>query len=250
MRTIQIDTLPVHDASFDETVQLLAVWAREGSGGYVTTPNVDHVVRAHGDPTFREIVLGARLRVPDGMGIVYGSRLAGTPFRGSVTGRLLPEAVIHATAADPPPVALLGGRGDAVDVAARHLESAGGKIVAAVSPRMGFAIDDDVDRAAMDQLRAAQPRLLFVGLGSPKQEHWMARHSAELPQTVMVGVGQAIDILGGAMPAAPRWMTRVGLEWAFRMLRDPVRIGRRVFLGTPRFLWWMLRARFSRRGAG
>ena len=59
----------------------------------------------------------------------------------------------------------------------------------------------------------------------------------------MVGVGQAIDILGGKAPEPPRWMTRIGVEWAFRLVRDPVRIGKRVFIGTPRFMWWMLRAR-------
>jgi N-acetylglucosaminyldiphosphoundecaprenol N-acetyl-beta-D-mannosaminyltransferase len=62
----------------------------------------------------------------------------------------------------------------------------------------------------------------------------------------MLGLGQTIDVLGGRVPTAPAWMTRVGLEWAFRMLRDPVRIGRRVFVDDPPFFWWMLRARFAR----
>jgi N-acetylglucosaminyldiphosphoundecaprenol N-acetyl-beta-D-mannosaminyltransferase len=75
----------------------------------------------------------------------------------------------------------------------------------------------------------------------------MARHQAELPRTVMVGVGQAIDVLGGIVPAAPRWMTRVGLEWAFRLALDPRRIGRRVLVDDPPFFWWMLRARLARR---
>ena len=68
-----------------------------------------------------------------------------------------------------------------------------------------------------------------------------------MPGAVMLGIGQTIDILGGRVPAAPGWMTRVGLEWAFRMLRDPVRIGRRVFVDDPPFFWWMLRDRLSRR---
>lgn len=243
MRTIQIDTLAVHDVTFGEAVELLAGWARDGSGGYVTTPNVDHVVRAHQDKAFRQLTNAARLRAPDGMGIVYGARLGGTPFRGSVTGRLLPAAVARSTANEPVAMALLGGRDDAATQAGAALERAGAKVVAAISPPMGFAVGGAEDVAAVTELQAAAPGILFVGLGSPKQERWMAGHAAELPQTVMVGVGQAIDILGGKAPEAPRWMTRIGVEWAFRLVRDPVRIGKRVFIGTPRFMWWMLRAR-------
>jgi len=250
VKTIQIDTLPVEDVTFREAVDLLIGWARDGSGGYVTTPNVDHVVRAHSDAGFRKIVGGARLRVPDGMGIVYGARLAGTPFRGSVTGRLLPMAVATAAAAQPVELALLGGRDDAAQKAGAGLEAAGAKVVAGIAPAMGFAIGGKDDAAAVAQLKAAAPRILFVGLGSPKQERWMAAHTADLPETVMVGVGYAIDILGGKTKAAPRWMTRIGAEWAFRMLSDPVRIGKRVFIGTPRFMWWMARARLRRRRSG
>jgi N-acetylglucosaminyldiphosphoundecaprenol N-acetyl-beta-D-mannosaminyltransferase len=248
--TIQIDTLAVDDVIFSEAVERLAKWARDGSGGYVTTPNVDHVVRAHTDEAFRRLTAAALMRVPDGMGIVYGSRLAGTPFRGSVTGRLLPAAVARATAKEPVAMALLGGRDDAAMQAGAALTRAGAKVVAAISPTMGFVIDGEEDVAAVEQLKAAAPGILFVGLGSPKQERWMAAHTAELPQTVMVGVGQAIDILGGKTKAAPRWMTRIGVEWAYRMLGDPLRIGQRVFIGTPRFMWWMLRARLRRRRSG
>ena len=91
--TVSIDGLPIHAVSFDRTVELIVSWALDGSGGYVVTPNVDYVVRARSNPAFRTALAGARLRVPDGMGIVYGSRIAGTPLPATVTGRLLPEAV-------------------------------------------------------------------------------------------------------------------------------------------------------------
>lgn len=237
----------IHDVSFDETVALIVEWAREGSGGYISTPNLDHLIRAKRDPDFRGLVMGARLRIPDGMGLIYGSRLGGTPFRGAVTGRLLPEAIVNATKSDPLPIAIIGGRGDAPAKAAERLNSMGGNVVVAVGPRMGFAIGGDEDMAIVAQFKQAQPRIVLVGFGAPRQETWMARHQSDLPQSVMLGIGQAIDILGGMVPAAPRWMTRVGLEWAFRMLRDPRRIGRRVFIDDPPFFWWMLKQRFRRR---
>ncbi|HUG49084.1 MAG TPA: WecB/TagA/CpsF family glycosyltransferase [Candidatus Limnocylindria bacterium] len=246
-RVVQIDTLPIDNIAFDEAVALIIEWARAGSGGYINTPNVDHVVRARRHEEFRALALGARLRVPDGMGIIYGSRLAGTPLLGPVTGRLLPEAVARASADDPLPTALLGGRDDAPATAARVLDAAGAQVIASIGPPMGFRIGGPEDAETVEQLRRAEPRILYVGLGSPKQEQWMERHQAELPKTVMVGVGYAIDVLGGLVPAAPAWMTSVGLEWSFRLLKDPRRIGRRVFVDDPPFFWWMVRSRFARR---
>ncbi len=234
----------VHDVSFDEAVELIVRWAREGSGGYVSTPNVDHLVRARRDPAFLALVRGARLRLPDGMGLIYGMRLARRRLRGAVHGRLLPEAIVRATAGDSPALAMIGGRDDAPSRATQRLKELGGNVVAAVSPAMGFELGGELDREATRNLVAAQPRILIVGFGAPKQERWMALHSADFPHTVMLGLGQTIDVLGGRVPTAPAWMTRVGLEWAFRMLRDPVRIGKRVFVQDPPFFWWMLRARF------
>jgi N-acetylglucosaminyldiphosphoundecaprenol N-acetyl-beta-D-mannosaminyltransferase len=159
---------------------------------------------------------------------------------------MLPEAIVRATAADPLPMALLGGRDDAPQKAAARLRELGGNVVAALSPPMGFEIGGAADLEATKALVAAVPRVLIVGFGAPKQEQWMARHAADLPRTVMLGLGQTVDVLGGRVQAAPGWMTRVGLEWFFRLLRDPRRIGRRVFVDDPPFFWWMLRARLAR----
>jgi N-acetylglucosaminyldiphosphoundecaprenol N-acetyl-beta-D-mannosaminyltransferase len=237
----------VHDVTFDEAVDLIIRWAREGSGGYVSTPNVDHLVRARRDPAFRELMMDARLRVPDGMGLIYASRLGGTPIKAPIHGRLLPEEIVRRTADAPLRLAMIGGRDDAPDRATEYLNSLGGNVVAAVSPPMGFEIGSEVDEEATRALVAADPQVMIVGFGAPKQERWMSRHQADMPGAVMLGIGQTIDILGGRVPAAPKWMTRVGLEWAFRMLRDPRRIGRRVFVDDPPFFWWMLRDRLSRR---
>ena len=235
----------VHDVTFDEAVETIVRWAREGSGGYVSTPNVDHLVRAHREPDFQALVRGARLRLPDGMGLIYGMRLRGRRLRGAVIGRRLPEQIVR-TAGDSVAIALIGGRDDAPERATERLRELGGNVVAAVNPAMGFEIGGAADEEATRTLVAATPSVLIVGFGAPKQERWMAAHAAQFPHTVMLGLGQTIDVLGGRVPTAPGWMTRVGLEWAFRMLRDPVRIGRRVFVDDPPFFWWMLRARLGR----
>jgi N-acetylglucosaminyldiphosphoundecaprenol N-acetyl-beta-D-mannosaminyltransferase len=90
---------------------------------------------------------------------------------------------------------------------------------------------------------------VFVGLGAPKQELWMARHSADLPRSVLVGVGAAIDVLGGRRLAAPKWMTQIGLEWLFRLANEPRRLARRYLWDDPRFFAWMLAARMPGRGS-
>jgi N-acetylglucosaminyldiphosphoundecaprenol N-acetyl-beta-D-mannosaminyltransferase len=244
-RRVTIDTLHVDDVGFDETVARIVAWARDGSGGYVTTPNVDHVVRARRDPEYRRIVMDARLRAPDGMGIVYGSRLAGRPLRETVTGRLLPEAVARSAGRDGPAIGLLGGQPGAASRAAARLEAAGGRVVEALEPSMAFQPGTEEDHRAVEALRRSRARVVFIGLGSPKQERWMAAHAADLPQTVLIGIGQGIDVLGGVVSAAPRWMTRLGLEWAFRLVNDPRRLARRYLWDDPRFFWWMLRSRGS-----
>jgi N-acetylglucosaminyldiphosphoundecaprenol N-acetyl-beta-D-mannosaminyltransferase len=240
-RQVRIDTIVVDDLGFAGTVEALIAWGRQGAGGYICTTNVDYLVRAHRDPAFRDVLIAARLRVPDGMGVVYGAFLAGHRLRGSVTGRLLPEAI--AAKPDPPTIGLLGGSPGAVDVAAERLRQAGATVVAAISPPMGFAIGGADDEAAIATLRQANPSILFVGLGSPKQDRWMAYHASDLPRAVMVGIGAGIDVLGGVQPAAPAWMTRVGLEWAYRLVHDPRRLARRYLRDDPVFFWWMLRAR-------
>lgn len=242
-----IAAIPFDDVGFDATVDTIVAWALEGSGGYVCTPNVDHVVKAARDPAFRAAVLGARLRVPDGMGVVYGSRIRGTPLRATVTGRLLPDAVAARLSETDTAIALVGGPAGAADRAAAALRARGRIVAFAASPPMGFEIGAEADSRLVEAIQRTAARVVFVGFGAPKQERWMAHHAAALSDRVLVGVGQAIEVLAGDTPVAPRWMTRVGLEWAYRLARSPRRFARRYLLDDPRFFGWMLRDRLRRR---
>lgn len=248
-RQVAIRGITVQDIGFAATVRLLADWALAHSGGYVCTPNVDHVVKAASHPDFRAALLGARLRVPDGMGIVYGSWIVGRPIRRTVTGRRLPEAVGAAIRGTTASLALFGGPPGVAEAAGTALQAQGVVVVQAFGPRMGFVIGSEEDRTAVERLRAADPSIVFVGLGAPLQELWMARHAPDLPRSVLVGVGAAIDVLGGRVGVAPAWLTRLGLEWAYRLAHEPRRLARRYLWDDPRFFWWMLRDRFRARSA-
>lgn len=243
--SVDIAGVPVHNATFDETVKLIAGWVADGSGGTVYTPNVDDVVRTHRLADFRAAVLSMRLRVPDGMGIVYGSRIAGTPLRGTVTGRLLPEALAAALGREAR-FAFFGGKPGVAEKAARVLESKGASIAAALAPGMDFVVGSNEDVELTRRLRESRASVIFVCLGAPRQALWMARHATELP-AVLIGVGAAVDVLAGRSPSAPAWMTRLGVEWAFRLVHEPRRLARRYLWDDPRFFSWMLRQRVSRR---
>jgi N-acetylglucosaminyldiphosphoundecaprenol N-acetyl-beta-D-mannosaminyltransferase len=242
---VSIDGIEIHAVPFERAVALITAWATDGSGGYVCTPNVDYVVKARRDRRFRAAVMGARLRLSDGMGIVYGARIAGTPLPETVTGRLLPAAVGARLAQAGASIALYGGHPGVAGRAAHNLRSRGIR-AAAVEPPMALEIGSDADAEAVAKLRATGAKIAFVGLGAPRQELWMAAHADDLPGVVLVGVGAALDVLAGRFRAAPRWMTRVGLEWLFRLAQEPRRLARRYLWDDPRFFLWMLEARVRR----
>jgi N-acetylglucosaminyldiphosphoundecaprenol N-acetyl-beta-D-mannosaminyltransferase len=240
---VLVDGIPFDPITFDHAVDLIARWAIEGSGGYVVTPNVDYVVKARRNPAFREALLGARLRVPDGMGIVYGSRVAGRPLPGTVTGRLLPEAVGRRLAANGRSIAVFGGPPGVAEAAAAELTRRGARVAFAGSPPLGLRPGSAEDLAAVREIAASGASVVFVGLGAPKQELWLEAHQRELGTSVLVGVGAALDLLAGRFRIAPPWMTRLGLEWAFRLAQEPRRLARRYLWDDPRFFGWMLASR-------
>jgi N-acetylglucosaminyldiphosphoundecaprenol N-acetyl-beta-D-mannosaminyltransferase len=171
-------------------------------------------------------------------------------MRETVTGRLLPQEVLKLTSASRIPMALLGGRPGVVERAASVLRAAGANMVEAIGPSIPFTIGSAEDAAATAKLATSGARIIFVGLGAPRQEVWMATHQHEL-DSVLVGIGAGLDVIAGRVAEAPRWMTRIGLEWAFRLVHEPRRLGRRYLIDDPPFFWWMLRQRLggSRDGA-
>jgi len=240
--------VPVHDLRFDESIELIVGAIEVGRPLVVATPNIDHLVRASRDPSFRDALLAADLRVPDGMWIVYASRIARRPLRGTTTGRLLVPALAAKAADRGWGIALVGGPPGVATEAARRLQAADAslRVDLADAPPMGFHVDDPADRALVKRLAATDARIVFVGLGAPKQELWMAAHSAELGGRVVLGIGAGIDIVAGRFKAAPTWMTRTGLEWAFRLAQEPRRLARRYLVDDPHVLLWAVRARFGR----
>lgn len=241
--------LEIHDVDFDETVARATGALSAGRSFVIATPNVDYVIRAHRDPSFRSAINAADLRVPDGMWIVRASRIAGTPLRATVTGRLLIPALAAFAARSNIPVALVGGPPGVAERAAANLTRLfpGLRIVLATAPQMGFVVGSVEDARLVEVVKRSGAQLVLVALGAPRQERWMAEHRRELEGCVMVGIGAGLDIVAGRFREAPRWMTRAGLEWAFRLVQEPRRLARRYLVDDPAIFSWAVRQRFRSR---
>jgi N-acetylglucosaminyldiphosphoundecaprenol N-acetyl-beta-D-mannosaminyltransferase len=226
-------------------VDQIIAWALEQHARYVCVANVHMTMEAYDDPAFRCVVNGASLVVPDGMPLAWALRALGVPRAQRVRGPDLGAAVARAAAQHGLPIALYGGSEVVVREVAAHLAEhvPGIDVREAISPPYrALTSEEHADYAA--RLVASGARIVFVGLGCPKQERWMAQHVRSIP-AVHVGIGAAFDFYAGRLPQAPRWLQSAGLEWVFRLAHEPRRLFLRYARHNPRFVvlfvkQWML----------
>jgi N-acetylglucosaminyldiphosphoundecaprenol N-acetyl-beta-D-mannosaminyltransferase len=225
----------------DQAIARLLVWIGEHDGRcrYVVTPNVDHVVLFQESQELRRAYDGAGLVLADGAPVVAASRLLGRPLPERVAGsdlvpRLFSEAVWQRKALR---VYLLGGAPGVGRRAADRIAEIwpGIEVVGISSPPPGFEHDPLLNAELVADINAQQPDVLLIGLGAPKQEIWIRRHYSQLTAPVALCIGATIDFLAGERRRAPRWMRRTGLEWLFRALSEPRRLGRRYARDAWRF---------------
>ena len=217
----------------------------------ICTPNADHLLLIRKDVEFRHVLRNADLVVADGMGIVYASRILGRPLSENVGGRLLLPDFARRAATKGYVLFLLGGHDQAQATAAaeRLRRDCPGLSVRAWAPPFREQFTEADTQQMLDVIAESRADALFVGLGTPKQECWIAQNLHRLNASVVVGVGAAVDILSGRVSESPAWMTRVGLEWLFKMWQEPRRMWRRYLLGIPHFLVLVLVEAMTRRNA-
>jgi N-acetylglucosaminyldiphosphoundecaprenol N-acetyl-beta-D-mannosaminyltransferase len=223
-----------------------------GPPAYVVTPNAHHVALLRDSEPFRGAYAHAALSVPDGVSLVWASRMLGVPLPERVPGVDLFEDVCAAAASTGIRIFLLGGRAGAAEGAAKAMRQLypGVHIAGTYCPPFGFERDPAEVERVERAVRAAAPHVLFVALGAPKQELWLRDNLAALGVPVGVGVGAAFDFVSGQVPRAPRWMRGAGLEWLFRMMVEPRRLWKRYAVSNTRFIALVLRQRLSGRGDG
>ncbi len=223
--------LDVLDAS--EAAAQIMTFARDGAGAQVVTLGTEMVVHAQKDERFRDVVNASALSLCDTVGVLSVARRRGANLHERVTGIELVERLCAQAAREGLPVYFLGGaEGAAADAAAIMEARFPGLAVAGT--RNGFFADDEI-AGIVDEIRSSGAKLLFVGLGSPRQELWLAEHLRETGAGAAVGVGGSFDVLGGRVVRAPHFMRRLGLEWLYRLVKEPHRWRRQLAL--PYFVW-------------
>ena len=207
-----------------------------GAGGYIVTANPEIVLRCREDAAYAAAVNGAKLVLADGVGDLCAARILGTPLPGRVAGSDLVPRLLARLAERGGSVFLYGARPGVAERAGESLQSACPGLRIAGTEN-GYISDETALFAALER---EKPDLLLLGLGAPRQELWMAENRQRTP-AVMIGVGGLLDVFAGDIPRAPESWQRLGLEWLYRLLREPRRFKRVIRL--PKILLLALRER-------
>jgi len=234
---IRVGALELDALSKAEALDAIVRLVREGRGGTVFTPNVDHIVQAEHSQAFREAYSRTALSLVDGTPVLWAARLLGTPLPEKLSGSDLFEPLLERARVEKLRIALLGGGPGVAELAASNLRERlpGLQIVDTLSPRLALSATEE-EHSAVQRLQQAKADLIFVCLGAPKQELFSDRNREALAPAVLVGFGAAVDFAAGTVPRAPAWVSRAGLEWAFRLGREPRRLAARYLLRDPEFL--------------
>ncbi len=215
--------------------------AEAGSGGVVCVATVHMVMEAFDAPDFQRSVNAADLVTPDGVPLVWVLRRLGLSETRRVYGPTLMRLVCRRAEEHGLPIGLYGGSPEVLGELRERLVAKHPLLRIAFAASPPFRPETQEEEASTVQaIEASGARILFVGLGCPKQERWMAAHREALP-CVLLGVGAAFDFLAGAKRQAPAWLQRAGLEWLFRLASEPRRLWRRYLIQNPRFLFHFAR---------
>ncbi|MFN2109057.1 MAG: WecB/TagA/CpsF family glycosyltransferase [Anaerolineae bacterium] len=230
---------PIHDVTMAETLALIAQWIDAGGVHQIATVNPEFLMKARRDQNFRATLQRAALCIPDGIGVLWAARLRGKKLRERVAGsdlvpRLTAEAAQHGWR-----IFYLGAAPGVAEKAADILAARYPGLNVAGCYAGSPAPEEEEDIVA--RVRAARADILLVAYGAPKQDLWLDRNLARTGATVGIGVGGAFDFIAGVSRRAPRWIQRLGLEWFYRLAREPWRWRRQLAL--PHFAWLVLTGR-------
>lgn len=209
----------------------------------IVGPNAQLVSLAARLPRFADALRWANLSVPDGISIVLAARLLGQPLSERVTGGDLMERLCMEAARHNLSVFFLGGLPGAAEMTARKFErlNPGFRTAGTCCPPQGFESDSAECTRIRQQIIDAKPDLLCVAFGAPRQEIWMHENCATLPVGAAIAVGAALDTQAGLRKRAPKWTHKLGIEWLYRLLREPRRLWRRYLIGNTVFIWLVAR---------
>jgi N-acetylglucosaminyldiphosphoundecaprenol N-acetyl-beta-D-mannosaminyltransferase len=228
VETVALMGVPISNVTMDEAIEYIDASIRRGGFHQFATANVDFLENAIADPEMQEILFGCDLVVPDGMPLLWVSKLLNCPLRERVCGVDMVPRLAELAVRRGYRIFLLGAKEAVSRKAAENLQKTYpdleicGRYSPPVSPIEQMDHEDILRR-----IEDARPDILLVAFGNPKQEKWLAMHRDRLAVPACIGVGGTLDFIAGAVPRAPRWMRGLGLEWFFRCSQEPVRLTRR-----------------------
>lgn len=234
---VEVLGIEVSAIDMDAALATIAAWIDARDHKYVCVNTVNSVLAAYDEPGLAAVYRSAGMVTPDGMPLVWIARTRGHPHVRRVYGPELMLACCDQFRERGVRHYFYGGAEGVPELLAeRLLERYPGLQVAGVhSPPFRELTDAERDRD-VQRINDASADIVWVGLGAPKQDYWMAEHVGRLAAPVLLGVGAAFDFHSGRKRQAPAWMRRSGLEWLFRLLAEPGRLGRRYLIGNSRFL--------------
>jgi N-acetylglucosaminyldiphosphoundecaprenol N-acetyl-beta-D-mannosaminyltransferase len=230
--------VPLALTDYEETLEWIDEMVNVGGRGYVCVANVHTVMASAEDPELRAAVLGSSINLPDGQPLVWALKALGHTLGGRVYGPELMSRACARAAENGQRFYLYGGRnqGALVQLAlSLRQRYPGVKIVGGYSPPHR-KLSHEERAAVIAEINRSRADVVWIGIGVPKQEKWMAEMRPDLTAPVLVGVGAAFDFLAGLVSQAPNWMQEAGLEWTYRLAHEPRRLWRRYFRYNPRFV--------------
>jgi N-acetylglucosaminyldiphosphoundecaprenol N-acetyl-beta-D-mannosaminyltransferase len=226
----------VDSTSYSLATKKILDWSIRRESRYVCAANVHMLMEAYDSPEYNRIVNSADLVTPDGMPLVWMMRLKGQRGQERVYGPTLMLHVLEAAECENVPVGFYGSSPGVINSLQIKLcdKFPNLKVVYSFSPPFRETSETE-DAEIVKNINASSARILFIGLGCPKQETWMAEHRGKI-NAVMLGVGAAFDFHAGKKSQAPGWMQRIGLEWLYRLTTEPRRLWKRYLYNNPRFV--------------
>ena len=230
--SIALGRLEVHPVSLAQALEHILGLVESGRGGYVVTPNVDHVCLVEHDDELRRVYTNASLVLTDGKPLVWMARLAGRTVPEKVSGSDVTMPLLRALAEDGHGVFLLGATATVcaqlVALLARTIPHL--RITGTASPMFNPSGDATDFEAVLDAAIETRPDLILFALGSPKQEYALGRYNQRFAPAVGIGVGASFDFLVGVQRRAPKWVSNAGFEWLYRLASNPSRLWRRYLV--------------------
>lgn len=224
--------------NLQQAVQSVEGWIAARDAQYVNVCTVHTIMECQRDARLRRAVNASGLSTPDGMPLVWLGLLQGHRHVSRVYGPDLMLALCERSAATGNRHFFYGGAPGVADVLAGRLKARYPRLIVSGTYSPPYRpVDAEEDSEVLEAINAAAPDIVWVGLGTPKQDYWVSRHRGRLNAPVLIAIGAAFDFHAGLMPQAPRWMQRSGLEWLFRLMKEPRRLAFRYLVYNPLFVF-------------